>query len=187
MLSIMIFILACNASISQKYFDLFSTNVPKSEYNKYSLSFNGAYGWLGTGNYSWPSDCKDCFDYSRDSKLKKENLDSLVRVYKQASVNNIYSKMYVPNNKYFITEKVKAPPYITKTLYKIDANKPIALQQIKITFFNRPNSQPGVLNIEIMNEKAIKQYDPKIVMSSYNNKLKEDAAEAPPRVEKIKD
>jgi len=112
LLLVLIFCIAFQFAFSQKYFDLFYTNIPKSEYNKYSSSFSSGMGWIQTGEYTTPAGCANCSDYSVDSKLRKTKLDSLVAEYAKSGLGKIYSKQYIPNNHHFVPGKQSSPLYI---------------------------------------------------------------------------
>src|SRR5688572_21341486 len=114
-----LFLFVSRLSFGQIYFDFFYTNIPKAKFDNFSIAYSDGLGWIQTGNYTWPSECSNCSDYSRDSKLKKEKLDSLVAQYNESGLKKIYAKQYVPNNNYFGTDLKTTPPYITKTLYRI--------------------------------------------------------------------
>jgi hypothetical protein len=177
------FVLACELTIGQSYFDLFYTNIPKSKFSNYSIASSNALGWIQTGNYAFPSECSNCFDYTRDSKLKKEKLDSLVFLYKESGISKIYSKQYVPNNHYFVIDKKTTTPYIIKTLYRIEKGSATPVQQIKTIFYERPGKTPGILNAEIMDLETMKIFDSKIVLTSYQQKLKLDSEESGPQIQ----
>ena len=182
-LSFVLGFLTLNISFGQSYFDFIYTNIPEAKFDNYSISNSNALGWIQTGNYSWPTECSNCYDYSRDSKLKKETLDSLVLLYKESGLKKIYSKLYVPNKNFFSIDKKPTKQYIIITTYRIEGDEPIPIFQIKVTFFERGKKKPGILNIQIQESKTMKVFDSKIVLANYRQKLKEDESEPPPTIQ----
>jgi hypothetical protein len=79
------------------YFTLITTNISATKYAIYSKRFIDGLGWLQTGNYTAPPSCRNCADYTKDSRLQKATLDSLILQYKNSGVNRIYVSQYVPS------------------------------------------------------------------------------------------
>ena len=167
-------------SYSQTYFNLFYSNIPKTKYDKFSNAFLMASGWVQTGYYTSPSDCSGCFDYTRDSKLQKTHLDELVTAYKNKKLRSIYSKQYVASVHHLVTVGKEEIPYIIMTLYRVENQKPSAVFQLKMTFYERAGKIPGIATIEMADSDKLKTIDPKTVLAGYRQTIKDDTKEPPP-------
>jgi hypothetical protein len=179
----LLFCFLFKCAISQDYFDLFYTNIPKSKYNQYSMSNLYGLGWIQTGNYNFPTACENCFDQSRDSKLTPLFIDSIVGLYDKSIMDTLYRKKYVPSSHYFVFEKSNTKPYITKTLYRIIKGKVEPLVQIKMTFYDRQHQLPGISNIEFLQSDKMRRFDSKLVLEAYRKQLKDDSEEIAPPIE----
>lgn len=172
-------------SFSQTYFNFFYTNIPKPKYDAYSVVNSKGFGWLQTGNYKSPSSCKNCFDLSRDSKLVPSLMDSLINLYDKSILDTLYAKQYVPSHHHFGIEKNKSSPFIIHTLYRVNYNKVEPLVQIKMTFYERKNSLPGILSIEFLQSGKLRQFDSRLVLEAYQKQLKDDKEEVAPSIKSL--
>jgi|688.fasta_scaffold131488_3 hypothetical protein len=169
-------------SNSQDYFDFFYTNIPKTNYDAYSVANLNGIGWLQTGNYKSPLGCKDCYNLMRDTKVTPLFMDSLVKLYDATILDTLYKRKYVPSYHYFKPAKNPETPTIFKTLYSFNKGKMLPLVQIKMTFYDRENLSPGILSIELLQQDKMTKFDPKIVLESYRKQLEKDKSDSAPEV-----
>jgi len=162
-------------SSGQDYFELYYTNIQKSDQKNYTNAYFYVQAWLSTGKYF--ENCDNCTRLSPRGLFKKEMLDSASHIYNNSFPKGLFKNRYIPSEYYYI-KKTERFPYIIRTLYKIIGSDVKIIFQSQITFEEKfYKGAPQIYNIQLYTGKALLKLDEETVVNVYKQKLKKDKNE----------